>query len=990
MADGTVKFLLTQLSAFLKEEYKLLNGVEADVTFMEDGFALTSAFLRVAEVNEEHNSNDLIKAWVNNLRDTSFDMQDVLDEFKLHFAHNRGHTGTCTTTLEKTCHFIYSLKARHQIAKRMKGIRSRLHDITETYNSLQTTNQNIRLRGINDGGTAIQRNDQPDALLDQRNLVGITRPKNHLIGWLLNSKSDREAVSVVGEGGLGKTTLIKQVYDDAEVKKHFKFRAWITLTRHFKTVDLLKDMLQQLLQRMRRPNPSGVDNMGSYSLASVINDFLVKRRYLIVLDDVWEHEAWDVFQMAFPNNNKGSRILLTTQILPVANRCCSESSDRIYRMEPLPRQESWALFCNYTFQRNPCPENLLNISDRILNKCEGLPLAIVAISGVLAAVDTSRLEEWEMVYRSLGAEIQGSDSLGRMRKVLLLSYYFLPSNLQSCLLYFCIFPECYPIEKMRLIRLWIAEGFVTRTEGKTLEEVAESYLNGLIERSLIQVVETTSDDRVKRCRIQGLLREVIISKAKELSFAAKVTEGSIIPEKVRRLSIHNAGAGTRTPYFASRLCSLLVFSGLEPLPEFLPFSLTSAHLKMLFVLDLSGTPLQVFPDEVTTLLLLKYLSLRDTKVNSIPSSIQKLQYLETLDLKNSCVTELPTSIVNLQKLRHLLVYRYETEVDDHLQTKYTIGFRLPTTTHIRGLQSLQKLCFLEPNGNTSLLQELGTLKRLRRLGIVNMREEDGEHLCSSILKLTNLRTLSLSSIKESEVINLNPLNSAPTYLQRLYLTGCLGTLPRWMSSLDNLKKLVFKWSRLTENPLPDLQRLPNLLHLEFLEAYDGETLRFEGGFKKLKFLGINKLDRLKEISVGRGAMRCLQKLIVQRCQLLKKVPSGIEHLHRLKVVEFINMPIELIMTLHPDRDEYGDYTRVARVPEVNFYTYWNNGSWDVFSLERFRKEILAQPDRRIINTTTYARQLSAVAKDGGGCGLTPIIGMMSVIIIIVATFYQWQ
>ncbi|WCJ18813.1 Disease resistance protein RPM1 [Euphorbia peplus] len=992
MAEGTVNFLLSKLSDFLTEEYRLLDGVEADITFIEDGFALSSAFLRLAEVNEEHNhSNALIKAWVDNVRDISFEMQDVLDEINFHFAHNHAYSGICTTTLDKACYFINSLKARRHIAKTIQGIRSRLQGVTVTYNSLQTSNPNITWRGINDGGATVQLNDQPDALPDQRNLVGITEPKNHLIGWLLRSRSDREVLPVVGEGGLGKTMLVKQVYDDAGVKKHFKFRAWITLTQRFETADLLKDMLQQLFRGMRQQNPSGGDNKSISALGREINEFLQRRRYLIVLDDVWEDRAWDVFQMAFPNNNKGSCILLTTQILSVANRCCSESSNTIYRMKSLNGQESRTLFCNHTFQGNPCPENLLNISELILDKCEGLPLAIVAISGVLATIDTGRLEEWQMVYRSLGAEIQGNDSLERLRKVLLLSYYFLPSYLRSCLLYLCIFPEGYPVEKMRLIRLWIAEGFVTRTEEMTLEEVAESYLNGLIERSLIQVVETTSDDRIKRCRIQGLLREIIISKAKDLSFAAKLTEGRIVPVKGRRLFIHNAVAGTQTPKFTSRLCSLLVFPGLEPLPEFLTFSLTSAHLKMLFVLDLSGTPLKVFPDEVATLLLLKYLSLRDTKVKTIPSSIQKLQYLETLDLKNSCVVELPTSIINLQKLRHLLVYRYKTEVDDHLQTKYTIGCTLPITTDITGLQSLQKLCFLEPNGNTRLLKELGKLKRLRRLGIVNMREKEGKDLCSSILQLTNLRALSISSITENEVIDLKDLSPAPLYLQRLYLTGHLGELPSWIFSLDNLKKLVLKWSRLNENPLPRLQRLPNLLHLEFLEAYEGDTLTFEGGFERVKFLGINKLDRLKEISVEQGAMRCLEKLIVQRCQLLKKVPSGIEHLRNLKVVEFINMPIELIMTLHPDRDEYhGDYRRVARVPEVNFYTYWNNGSWDAFSLEKFREENRAQLDSRIVNTATYPRQLSAVATDGGGCALTPLIGMMSAIILIVAIFYQWQ
>jgi disease resistance protein RPM1 len=345
------------------------------------------------------------------------------------------------------------------------------------------------------------------------------------------------------------------------------------------------------------------------------------------------------------------------------------------------------------------------------------------------------------------------------------------------------------------------------------------------------------------------------------------------------------------------------------------------------VLDLEGAPLKEFPNEVVSLFLLKYLSLRNTRVSFIPSSISKLKNLETLDLKHAQVSILPAEIRKLRKLCYLLVYRYEIDSDDWIPTKY--GFKAPA--HIGGLQSIQKLCFVEAHQGRNLMLELGRLKQLRRLGIVKLKKKHGKALCSSIERLTNLRALSLTSITESEIIDLDYLASPPQFLQRLYLAGRMEKFQDWISSLDSLVKLVLKWSKLSEDPLLSLQYLPNLVHLEFVQVYNGEILCFQAkGFQRLKFLGLNKLDRLRMIIVEQGAMPSLEKMIVQSCKSLRRVPSGIEHLSTLKVLEFFNMPKELVMTLHPNGED-GDYLKVAHVPDV-YSTYWNNGNWDIFSL----------------------------------------------------------
>ncbi|KAJ0112101.1 hypothetical protein Patl1_03610 [Pistacia atlantica] len=147
-----------------------------------------------------------------------------------------------------------------------------------------------------------------------------------------------------------------------------------------------------------------VETMSSDGLKKIIKDFLQERRYLIVLDDVWHINDWDGVKYALPTNNCGSRVMLTTRNADLAFTSRIESEGQVYNMQPLPPEESWILFCTKTFHGNACPPHLEEICRCILKKCEGLPLAIVAIGGVLAAKDRRRIDEWEIVRRSLGAQ----------------------------------------------------------------------------------------------------------------------------------------------------------------------------------------------------------------------------------------------------------------------------------------------------------------------------------------------------------------------------------------------------------------------------------------------------------------------------------------------------------------------------------------------------------------------------------------------------------
>ncbi|KAL7217998.1 hypothetical protein ACSBR2_011263 [Camellia fascicularis] len=390
--------------------------------------------------------------------------------------------------LRKVSCFIKTLKARHQIASEVQRMKSRVIDISkghqryhDRYGMLEQGSSS-RYTGLN---TACHDYRGDALLLHESEIVGIKKPKSQLIRWLVHEDPRLKVFSVSGMGGLGKTTLVKKAFDDAVVKNHFQSHVWITVFESFKIEVLLKGIIKQLFEEIKQPVPQGMDNMDTNSLKGIINAFLQQNRYVFVLDDVWDIHAWQSFRYVFPIGNCRSRVVLTTRNADLASITSTEYYGDVYNLQPLPPKESWKLFCRKTFMENSYPSHLERLSKAILNRCEGLPLAIVVIGGLLSTKDKSSVDEWDKIYHSLGAELQGNDILLSMNKILSLSYIDLPYYLKFCFLYLGVFPEDCFIDHWRLIRLWVVEGFVETKAGMTKEEVAKGYLNELINRSLV-------------------------------------------------------------------------------------------------------------------------------------------------------------------------------------------------------------------------------------------------------------------------------------------------------------------------------------------------------------------------------------------------------------------------------------------------------------------------------------------------------------------------
>ncbi|KAK1272619.1 Disease resistance protein RPM1 [Acorus gramineus] len=751
-------------------------------------------------------------------------------------------------------------------------------------------------------------------------IVGMESDKKLLMDWLTDDRAERMQVSVFGMGGVGKTTLVDQVYKSKETDSLFECRAWTTVSNTYKTDEILRRIIEDLFFEREELVPQGIDAMDTRMLFGVLDRCLQQKRYLIVLDDVWDENVSSEIRSSLPDRKSKSRIVFTTRNHEIASSLASQGC--VLELKPLQNDQVWDLFCKYTFRGDlggNCPPDLTNFATTVVKKCDGLPLAVITLGSLLNSRHS--VAEWTTVSNNLNWMLTNKPQLKKILNILMLSFHDLPYYLKNCFLYCSAFPQNYPIKRKKLIRLWIAEGFVEEREGMTMEEVAEDYLKELVQRSMIQVATTNLWGRLRACRMHNLVRELAISISKKQNFCMMLQACPI--GRAHRVSTNRLDNTIETELGKmSHLRSLLIFATDGMVSEFFKGK-AKLSFKWLRVLDIEGTSISSIPNAVGDLFNLKFLSLRRTKVNVLPKGLGRLQHLQTLDLVDSEVEKIPKGVIKLQNLRHVLIYR----------TVKDIMFWVPMKTNPRyfwaskDLQTLRGII-----SNDEVVRQVRNLTQLKSFKILEVRESDGVELCASIKNMTFLHKLSVHAMNKGKGALKMETLTPPPLLRKIYLTGYLQCLPSWFDSrsLDNLSSLTLRSSGLREDSLLYLQSLPHLVFLQLFEAYEGEELCFEVNvFRSLEVLFLNDLSRLNQIKFKEGAMRSLTKLHLMRCRELKTLPHGIERLTTLDELSLEGFPDEQLQKM---RRGGVDHEKISHIRQVRNFCKLHDG-WGIESFE---------------------------------------------------------
>ena len=387
------------------------------------------------------------------VRDVAFRIDVAIDQYLLHMAQHNPHRRGFTGFVHKTTHYLKTLKPRHKIAYEIQKIKAsilKIKERTERYHFKSI------VHGLSSRAPNVRWQDPQKAslYLDDTDIVEIEFHRDNLISWLVKGLPHRIIMlSILGMGGLGKTTLAKKVYDHQTVRGHFDCQAWISVSQSYNIEDLLRSMIKQFCEVEMKSPPSGMDSMDEESLMLSLRNYLQQKRYVVVFDDIRKIDFWEDIKHVLPDNNKASRIIITTRKCEVVNFCKKSCPVYVHQLQPLPPKKEWELFCKRAFRNDfggHCPLELEELSQEIVEKCQGLQLAITSIGGLLSTKHKT-LSEWRNLHDNLAYESGTNPHLAGVHKVLSLSYEVLPYHLKSCLLYFGMYPKNFRISCRTLI-----------------------------------------------------------------------------------------------------------------------------------------------------------------------------------------------------------------------------------------------------------------------------------------------------------------------------------------------------------------------------------------------------------------------------------------------------------------------------------------------------------------------------------------------------------
>ncbi|MCD9639681.1 hypothetical protein HAX54_024387 [Datura stramonium] len=761
------------------------------------------------------------------------------------------------------------------------------------------------------------------SLEDENMMVGYENEFVMMQDQLTRGASDLEVVSVVGMGGIGKTTLANKLYSDPFISSCFDIRAKATVSQDYCARNVLLCLLSSICRMTDQPYEEQNDGQ----LADQLQKLLKGPRYLVVIDDIWTTKAWDDIKLCFPDCNSRSRILMTTRNMEVAEYASSGKPP--YQMRLLNFDESWSLLYEKVFAREFYPPEFEQFGKQIALKCGGLPLAIIVIAGLLSKIGKV-LDEWKRVSENVSSAVSTNLDVQCMR-VLALSYHHLPHHLRACFLYFALFPEDELIFVNKLVKIWAAEGFLKVDEMKSMEQVAKKCLKDLVDRSLIFIHRVSSfDGKLKYCGMHDVIRELCLREARNMNFVNVIKRKNYLSPCAQSMHFSSTDRGRisiQLHRYRTEEKKLSRCPNNEARSIFLHkrkrgFMSELLSFKLVRVLDLALMRCSAFPSSILDLIHLRYLALSlspglqhhlGEDILDIPPLISSLCYLQVFILKLSHHEArrypfiLPLQILTMPQLRRLrldwnyLRYHEPTEKSLVLKNLQFLSGWNPlycTVSVFRLFPNLRKLQIRGIREDFRSFKDLYDFRFLDQLEELEFCLSYPDFACflesftpsgatpQDIMRFTRRKRPEMKFLERPSPLLPPPPGALPFIPIRPARPLPPLFLPPPDAFPQNLKNLAFSGTSLRWKDLIIVGKLPKLESLKLAHdaciGYEWEV--FEEGFPCLKFLQLKDLG-IRYWRAGCEHFPCLERLFLERCRHLDSIPQDFTDITTLALID---------------------------------------------------------------------------------------------------------